>query len=475
MEAVIGSNNPTWQIESNSRQADAGGLGWICPVAIIAAILYGSLIPFDFAFSVATVPDGFGMLTPGLGSAGLEDIITNLLVYVPIGLTVALSSLCSRLSKPARVVIAILIGATVSIAIETLQTGIASRVASWLDMFANSAGAAIGAIAGVTLYKAARSRGARLRARLTERPFLTLASVLALGLFIYKLAPFDFITDTAGLRASFLRAVWAMPAVGSTVPGVPPYEAMIEQLFAAVWFAGLGYLFALGERESGHRPHVAIALAIQQGCVIVVTSELMQLFTVSNVFEIPAIVLGVLAILLGAWLAIFVVDGQIGSAWKMEPESALGGQDRLSATPTLLLVMLVLLQAGAMLAASIDPHLLALGGLDFARIKWMPFQALWRGPMLDAAFEILSVLIVYGILAAMLAVILRRARVRRMWLVTGAAVIALALALEGIQSATVTQSADMTVPVLALVAVGLVARLHSSPRLRIPLPESLRG
>ena len=167
------------------------------------------------------------------------------------------------------------------------------------------------------------------------------------------------------------------------------------------------------------------------------------------------------------------MDGQTGSAWKKEPGSALGGQARLSATPTVLVVMLVLLQAGAMLAASIDPHLLTLGGLDLARIQWMPFQALWRGPMVDTAFEILSVLIVYGTLAAMLAVILRRARVPRMWLVTGAAVTTLALALEGIQSATVTQSADMTVPVLALVAVGLVARLHSS--LPVPVPESLRG
>lgn len=434
-------------------------LGWCWPVAIIAAVLYGSCVPFDFRPEVFTARGGFGVPAIGLHASPadpFEDITTNLLVYMPIGLTLVLYGRFRRLGWLSCLVVAVLIGTGVSVLAETLQTSVASRVASWLDVLVNSVGTAVGAVLGATLYGPVVSAVRRLRTGFADRPFTTVASLLVFGLFFYRLAPFDFITDTDGLRDSFLRAVWTIPEKCTAPSGAPPYAALIDQLVLAAWFAGLGYVLALSGREAGRRCIPATASAIQQGCIIVVVTELMQLFTRSHVFDIATIVIGSLAVVFGAWFAIFVVDAHTRSAWKDRPdgrsEPRPSGSGLAAAVPTPVLLTLIVFQVGVLLASSIDPHVLSLGDIDLSQVEWTPFEVLWRRPTLDAAGDVLSTLIIYSVLATTLVVALHRARIARVRLITAVAVTTLALVVEGLHTATMTHAADITGPMLALSA-----------------------
>ena len=118
----------------------------------------------------------------------------------------------------------------------------------------------------------------RLRRQLVDRPFATLASALTIGLFLHELAPFDFVTDTAGLHASFGRARWDLTSALPLAFGDPAFALMAKQLTGAAWFAALGYLFALAGRRSGRHSATATALAVRDGFVLACLVEFMQLF-----------------------------------------------------------------------------------------------------------------------------------------------------------------------------------------------------
>ncbi len=444
-------------------------LGWGWPAAIVIVVLYGSCLPFDFNRSTTGV--AFSPLSIQLCEAGYEDIATNLLVYFPIGLSIAL---CLRSSSLARVAATTAIGACVSLTIETLQTGLDSRVASWIDVLLNTAGAGAGGAVGVALHGVAWSWLDRLRIGLGTRPFATMASLLAVGLLFFRLAPFDFITTTTGLRDALLRAGMGMQsATGSSMdvhPSPAAYAHLIKPSIVAAWFAALGYLLALAERETGRRRVNAMASAWQNATILLIVIELVQLFTRSHIFDMASVMIGSLAAAFGAYVAIFIVDAYTRSAWKHTRRNTEGTVIRPGlAVPTLVLVVVAMYQLFAVLAATIDPQLTSGSGVSLSRFHWLPFEALWRGSMTGAAVTTASTLITYAMLALTLGIIVRRIRgtsvrrngQRRIWLITGTAVVLLAFVLELLQTATPARTADLTTPILAIVSVALAARVHT--------------
>ncbi|MGB2984945.1 MAG: VanZ family protein [Phycisphaerae bacterium] len=294
-----------------ARNISARGLSWGWPLGLIVAVLYGSLLPFEIDWAVFQQSNGLGLLRLGLAEATLEDIVTNILVYVPVGLALTLCGRGGSLTRLARVPFAVIIGAAVSLCAETLQAGIAIRVASWTDVALNTTGIAIGAILGAGLY----------------------------GVVIRSLQ----------------------------------------------------------------------------------------------------------------WL-----------------------RRGLSAMPTQLLATLVVLQVLAVLShgfqparTSAQPGLWPLQVVDLSRVQWLPFEALWRCPMDQAAADVLSVLAVYGTLALILLAVLVRARIPAARLVTGITVTLLAIAVEIPHMLSATHPADITGPILALLAAAGASRLLSRVRDRI--------
>ncbi len=451
--------------------APAPGLSSLWPLGAIAAVLYGALIPFKLDPAAFGLSNGFGLLGIGLHPSGREDLFTNLLVYVPVGLALVLYGRGKGAKRAARIPWAVAVGAGVSILAETLQTGISERIASWTDVGLNTLGTLVGAILGAAAIRAGVSAADQLRRSLADRPFATIAALLTFGLLFFGLAPFDFISDTGALHASFLRTEWSLASFRPPTPGTPPFEALIAKLSGAIWFALLGYFRALSGRESGRHPMIAFASAVKHGLVLVVLVELLQLFTRSHQFDLGALILGFAGVALGAWWAF------VGPAWQAGlPVQPVGDRPESSshtdwktrpgrAMPTLILALLAVVQVALLLAASVDRHIGFGSPVDLSSVQWIPFEAMWHRPVLKAACAIGSRLVTYAALAITLAIILRRSHVTWAWFLTGAIVTGLALGLEGLQTLTTTRTADLTGPTLALLAAVAVARVY--PTLRV--------
>jgi VanZ family protein len=436
---------------ANARpRAARQGISGLWAVGIASAVLYGSLIPFRFTGGCFGSSDLFGLLGLRWHASTPEDYVTNLLLYVPLGMALVWARRIVRLNRVTGLVVVVAIGTLISTVAEMLQTGIAIRVASWTDVLLNAAGTACGALLGLALLRVVRRAVPVLRARIAARPLTTIVLVLGLGLFLFSLAPFDFVTSSAGLHAAFSRAQWNHFSFTSA-SGSP----IVGKFTGAAWFALLGYFAALAGREIGRRPVIALASALKQVAVLVVVVEIMQVFTRSHVFAIADIMLHGVSALVGAWAAVFLINVPIRSDWRMRPRLVM---------PTGLLVVggmchIAVLAMPSLLKVDLSQLMLSLSGLGC-----LPFESMWRGSMAGAAMEIASTLLEYGVLVLTLAILLRRARLPHAWLIVGGFVTLLALVLAAIQSAASTARLDLTVPILALFAAAIVARGYPALR-----------
>src|SRR5690606_32319677 len=117
-------------------------------LAVVALIAYGSLYPFNFK------PDAIeGGVLQALSKlswarAGRSDHIANVLLYLPLGFCLFLL-LASRLSRPASIIVATLLGASLSLMVEIAQVYVSARVPSLKDLALNTLGASLGACGGL--------------------------------------------------------------------------------------------------------------------------------------------------------------------------------------------------------------------------------------------------------------------------------------------------------------------------------------
>jgi VanZ family protein len=151
----------------------------------VALTLYGSLYPF--VGWRQTVIDPFAFLNfswPYYWT--VFDMVVNVLVYMPLGFfaTLTLSRLPGRYTAP---VLATLLGSLLSVAMESLQNWLPSRVASNLDLACNSLGTLLGSLmafwAGMRLWAMWKTWRQRLIAPL---PHVDLGLTL-LGLWLLTL------------------------------------------------------------------------------------------------------------------------------------------------------------------------------------------------------------------------------------------------------------------------------------------------
>lgn len=125
------------------------------------AIAYASLQPFgDWMPPLDGTP--FWVLGPWPARTTRSDTIANALAYIPLGLFASL--MAQRASALRRILIALLAGAGVSFAMETLQWYTPPRYANAVDFLANSLGALAGGALGA-LYAPSSLRSAFREAR----------------------------------------------------------------------------------------------------------------------------------------------------------------------------------------------------------------------------------------------------------------------------------------------------------------------
>ncbi len=428
-------------------------LSWHWPVGCALTVLYISLLPFDFSYTAFYRPiwDGFGSLR--FRSTTPDDVTANLLVYLPVGLVLGLLAMRRQCGSFISVVAATILGATLSILVEALQTGLVSRVASCTDILLNGVGAAIGACLGVGLSGRIRTAMAQVRSELADLPFTTAASLLTLGLFLYDLVPFDFVMTTDALHTSFGRAHWSLMSTHATTTEAPSFAALAHQLTGAGWFAVLGYLLALGGRERGIPAVMSLGSALKDGLILVALVEFMRLFTRSHTFDAAAMLIGSFGVVFGAWCAVFMIDSLTGSSWRRRPSLAV---------PTGIVAILVLFQVALLFAPCVNSQ----GVLFSSDRVWtpyqLPFESLWRQGRSIAMGEMLADLMTYGTLTLTLAVLLRRLRIPHAWRWAAIVATLAAITSEGLYAACLAKRLDCTTALLALSAAGLVRHAHGT-------------
>ena len=181
--------------------------------AITFLIVFGSLYPFSFSL------DGVAALSrPGeLPQAGMtrSDIAANVLLYLPLGTCLAWL-VAPRFGGAFAVIAATLIAATLSYAIEFAQLYETRRVASLADLTCNTVGAFAGAWLALALARTRENLHSSRFAGLLRHP---VAAALLLSWIGYRLAPFAPALDTgewASSLASLAGGGWPAPGAFAT-------------------------------------------------------------------------------------------------------------------------------------------------------------------------------------------------------------------------------------------------------------------
>ncbi len=446
--------------EANSHEqngavgVDAGipRVSWGWALVVVAAVVYGSLIPFDvtpsiFGSSVISSIEGLRFAV-----APLSDRLLNIAIFVPIGF---LFVLCRRSlgSSTRGAMAAVGVGLAISVAVEATQTHLLSRVASWYDVILNVTGLAIGAWVAIVVRLCGVQLSTWMGERLRTRLFSTMSAVMAVGLLMYGLFPFDFVTSTDAMFAGFRSARWDVLSVRYASLGEPPFQAIVTQLASAGWFALLGYISAFGNREVGRRPGVAFGLAVKHGVVLACLIEGMQLFTNSHVFDLASVVLRSLGVVFGAWAAVFVVDELSQGRWRKRPSFA---------SPGLLLGFALVFQLSLLAFESIGHGAWSLTNIRVGDVSWIPFRSLWEQTTLTAIASGLAVVLWYGSMSLGLALLLGGASTRRSWSLAMACVLCVAIAIEVIKAGSFGRTPDTTDVALAIGASIVTWRVWQS-------------
>jgi glycopeptide antibiotics resistance protein len=135
---------------------------WVLTGAIAAWLLWMTLRPNP------TVAANLAPLTEPAADRGIPprvliSLAGNVIVFVPLGAALVLA--LGDKSAGQRLLLATLVGAALSLVIELAQTAVPSRVTALDDWLLNTAGTAIGAVAGFGVQNIVKARPAR-----SERP-----------------------------------------------------------------------------------------------------------------------------------------------------------------------------------------------------------------------------------------------------------------------------------------------------------------
>jgi len=205
------------------------------------AIAYASLWPFgDWLAPLPGTP--FWLFDSGPSRVPRADVAANALSYLPFGLLVALVPAHAGLGR--RVLVALVAGAVLSFAMETLQGYLPPRHANAMDFMANAAGALIGGALGALLV----GSGLRATSRDAHRRFvlpgtlgdvgLALAAVWLVAQVNPAIQPFALTFDPDPVAA--LREA---PLAGDVA------ATLIEAAQSAFQLLGIGLFAALLVRE----------------------------------------------------------------------------------------------------------------------------------------------------------------------------------------------------------------------------------
>ncbi len=186
-------------VTSATVTARSSRLRWSLLLGCVVLIVYGSLFPFTGWRVPAEFPWPFNLAlyrdTPA------TDILTNLLLYVPLGVLLALGRRWSA------VPLVLLAGGSLSLGLETAQAFLPGRVTSLLDTALNVLGTGLGAVAILAVQQvgATYRLDALTRLRIDRVAWLGIAALAAW--YSAQLIPFVPSLDIGNLKDG-LKPLW---------------------------------------------------------------------------------------------------------------------------------------------------------------------------------------------------------------------------------------------------------------------------
>jgi VanZ family protein len=273
--------------------------GWLGVVLIAYALLTLWMLTYPFT------PEDAGVGKQLLGEWKIRKIntVSNIVLFVPLGLLAAMFGTARRWPLAAILIVATLASAGISLTAETAQLWLRERESSAIDLMANT----FGGFAGVTLFVVTGGRALGLWAaigrRLGDRPWARKALIVWVLIAAACMAPFDVSLETRYLKDKVHAALDA---------GLP-FAAAGDWLAAAVSAALIAAgVVALGRamRESMQRrgergsPWVVLLIA---GVLAAVVCEVMQAPVRSRALDLVEPVAGVAGAAIGV-----VIDAVLG-------------------------------------------------------------------------------------------------------------------------------------------------------------------
>ena len=207
-------------------------------------LVYASFIPFHFNFDPNFIRWRLEVffsesLFDGIQRWSGSDVVTNILVYIPLGLLMSGSWKTTPGSKtfPRLPSVTVLAGLATGFVIELGQTLTPYRSPSMLDALCNALGTAVGAALSYRLIPELKGAlGWRIQRSSCEQPILLLIAFVLLAPIADAIYPFD-LKVTIGFFPDNL----AMGRLTLLRNGLPSLNMFVEKFFT---FTALGYLIA---------------------------------------------------------------------------------------------------------------------------------------------------------------------------------------------------------------------------------------
>lgn len=437
-----------------------------------AALLYICVVPFDFTSHKLIDPTSARFLNLLLTGSGLPDIFANMAIYIPFG---ALAFLMLRKMNCGFLLsgmLAVMVAGLFGFGIEQAQCYVQSRVSTWSDVLANTAGAWIGVMGSAVFHGEYRRVVEQGRESARRNWWLAVSKGVVCLLLIVHLRPYDIVVDLRHTAAETVRhadispfAAWnGLRARVATQVNLGLREGMNE-LARARWdyaldrvadtagYAGLSVLLAMGlyrdfqrrRRLYGWVGFVVVSLAMMV--------TLIRIFLTTYGLDTAHIGCGILGWLIGCVIAYVsrfdLPSDPTDAAAASSPRTIPLRLQKVAIAFTLVIVGLY----------ELVPFDFATGpGAESAlqgSICMTPFKWHFLSRPNDALNDISGELLRYGAMGVCLALLLRR-RNRLNWRFQ----LAICVLLSGIVSCVfeaihlnmATRRTDITTPMLALFA-----------------------
>jgi len=266
-------------------------------------ILYGTLIPFDFSASGEQVAVKWQALWQNPIHPGpIFDLVANVLLFVPWGGLLAILLGNRRLGLIVTMALATILGGTLSSSVELLQLLEPIRYPSFIDVFTNSAGSALGAFGGwIGCQLVWPWFAPRLRNAVVQGPMTALAVGMTVAILVAAVSPFDLCLGQRPIKEAIKQAriIPFGPAIRASRPPDDPWSWAREAL---AWSLA-GGIFTLALRESGRDVGQSIFGGMAIGVTLAGTCEMAQVFISSRRTDATSILFAAIGCAVGATCA----------------------------------------------------------------------------------------------------------------------------------------------------------------------------